>query len=98
MFCVSFKWEQNILPFEFMHPGEDSFSHSLKALGQKKCFLGPKSPILDYYDCISFAIDLLVLICSSLKNSRAEIILAVCILNAALHTGQQWFSHMLVYP
>ena len=76
MFCVSFKWEWNIFPFEFMHPGENNFSHSLKILGQKKCFLGPKSPILDCYDCISFAVHLLILICSLPQNSRAEIILA----------------------
>lgn len=75
MSCVSFKWEWNIFPFEFMHPGETSFSHFLKILGQKKCFLGSKSPILDFYDCISFAVHLLILICSMPLNSKAEIIL-----------------------
>lgn len=75
MFCISFKGEWNIFPFEFMHPGENSFSRSLKILRQK-WFLGPKSPILDCYDSISYAVHLLILICSLSLNSRAEIILA----------------------
>lgn len=58
-------------PFEFMHPGENSFSHSLKFLGQKNCFLGPKSPMLDCYGCIFFSVHLLILICSTMeKESR----------------------------
>lgn len=76
MFCVSCKWECNIFPFEFMYPGENHFSHPLKILGQKKCFLGPKSHILGCCDCISFAVNLLILICSSPRNCRAEITLA----------------------
>lgn len=58
-------------PFEFMHPGENSFSHSLKFLGQKNCFLGPESPMLDCYGCIFFSVHLLILICSTMeKESR----------------------------
>lgn len=74
MFCLSYKWEWNILPFDFMYPGENIFSHSLKILGQTRCFLGPKSPILSCYACISFAMHQLILVCSLPQNSRAEII------------------------
>lgn len=75
MFCVSFKWEWNIFPFEFLHPGENNFSHSLKIQGLKKCFLGPKSPILDCCGCISLAVQPLILIFPLPLKSRAEIIL-----------------------
>lgn len=74
MFPLSYKWEWNIFPFDFLYSGENSFSHSLKILGQKSCFLGPKSPILNCSACISFAMHQLILDCSLPWNSRVEII------------------------
>lgn len=74
MLCVSCKQECNIFPFEFMYPRENHFSHPLKILGQKNCFLGPKSHILGgCYDCVSFAVNLLIFTCSLPQNFRAEI-------------------------
>lgn len=69
-----YKWEWNIFPFDFMCSGENSFNHSLKILGQKRCFLGPKSHILNCSAFISFVINWLILGCSLLWNSRVEII------------------------
>lgn len=76
MLWVSFKWEWNILPLEFRYPGENSFSHLLKILGQIKSFLGPRSPTLDCYDYVSFAVPLLILICYLPQKSREEITFA----------------------
>lgn len=73
MLYLSYKWEWNILHFDFMYPGENSFSHSLKILGQKRCFPVPKSPILSCYACISFVMHQLILVCSLPQNRRAEI-------------------------
>lgn len=75
MFSLSYKWwEWNIFPFDFLYSGENSFSHSLKILGQKRCLLIPKSPILNCSACISFAMHQLILGCSLPWNSRVEII------------------------
>lgn len=76
MLWVRLKRGWNIFPIWILHPGENSFSHSLKFLGQKNCFLVPKSPILCCYGCIFFSVHLLVLICFLLRKSRAEITVA----------------------